>query len=455
MYQRKNFAYGTVLTPPDPATSGTTVILNSGHGARFPNTTGGQYVCVVKEVSVPCTPENSEVVLVTSHDPAGDTFTITRTQESSSARTIVAGDEFYLAPTDGVWDQLDVLTTKGDLLSQSAAGVYARLAVGTNGYALVADSGETAGLKWIDLASRTETLSNKTLGTSNLLSFNSPRGFLINGKIVPSVSSNNLTVAIKGIDGNDPSATNPVYCRIGDTIRSITAALSVTKNAGTNWCNSGASELAAKEVDYFVYLGYNATDGVVIGFSRISHGTEYNSFSATSTNNTYCAISTITNASAGDDYELIGRFAATLSAGAGYTWTVPTFTNKNLIQYPVYESRWLYWLPTYSADGSMTYTSTSTGRYKIERSMFRYHILTDGTTGGTASSAILLTLPVTILNTGPYIGMGYGTVYDAADNIGLIFRSGTNNTIIASKSGGANYNLGSTKQIRIMGFFEI
>jgi hypothetical protein len=143
-----------------------------------------------------------------------------------------------------------------------------------------------------------------------------PQGFLINGKIVPSVASNNLTVAIKGIDGNDPSATNPVYCRIGDTVRSITAALSVTKNAATNWFNAGASETATKEIDYFVYLGYNATDGVVVGFARIPNSSGYGEFSATSTNERYCAISTITNAAAGDYYEVIGRFAATLSAGA-------------------------------------------------------------------------------------------------------------------------------------------
>ena len=176
--------------------------------------------------------------------------------------------------------------------------------------------------------------------------FNAPEGFLLNGKIVPSVSSNNLTVAIKGLDGNNPSSTNPVYVRIGDAIRSITSALSVTKNAGTNWFNAGSAELATKEIDYFVYLGYNATDGVVIGFSRIPYATEYSQFSTTSTNEKYCAISTITNATAGDDYVVIGRFAATLSAGAGYTWTVPTFDSKNLIQRPIFETRVLTALST-------------------------------------------------------------------------------------------------------------
>ncbi len=168
-----------------------------------------------------------------------------------------------------------------------------------------------------------------------------PEGFLINGKIVPSVSSNNLTVAIKGLDGNDPSATNPVYVRIGDTIRTITSALSVTANAGTNWFNAGSAELATYEIDYFVYLGYNATDGVVIGFSLIPYGARYGNFSTTSTNDKYCAISNISHAASSDAYTVIGRFAATLSAGSGYTWSVPTFTNENLVQKPVTHTRLL------------------------------------------------------------------------------------------------------------------
>lgn len=245
---------------------------------------------------------------------------------------------------------------------------------------------------------------------ANLFSIlNTPRGYLLNGKIVPSVASNNLTVAIKGLDGNDPSATNPVYCRIGDTIRSITAALSVTKNAGTNWCNSGSTELATKEVDYFVYLGYNATDGVVIGFSRMPYGREYDSFSATSTAETYCAISTITNAAAGDDYELIGRFAATLSAGAGYTWTVPTFTNKNLIQRPIYETRWLDYVPVY--EGFSSPPTTEKARYIIrERTV---HLIHKESGAGTSNAAgLTISLPVSATST----SSGWSTVAQYADN---------------------------------------
>lgn len=216
-----------------------------------------------------------------------------------------------------------------------------------------------------------------------------PEGFLYNGKIVPSVASNNLTVAIKGLDGNDPSATNPVYVRIGDTVKSITSALSVTKNAGTNWFNAGATELATKEIDYFVYLGYNATDGVVIGFSRIPFAGEYSDFSTTSTNEKYCAISTITNAVAGDDYQNIGRFGATLSAGAGYTWSVPTFTNINLIQKAIYETRWLNYAP------NMTGSGGSAGSYAVDRTLGKYKMARD---------SLLLSTHSRITNVGSWSG---------------------------------------------------
>lgn len=205
-------------------------------------------------------------------------------------------------------------------------------------------------------------------GTSAWNTLNAPQGFLLNGKIVPSVTSDNLTVALKTLAGTDPSASNPIHIRIGDTIRTITSALSVTKNAGTNWCNAGSSELATKEIDYFVYLGYNATDGVVLGFSRIPYGALYSDFSATTTNEKYCAISTITNATASDVYTNIGRFAATLSAGAGYTWSVPTFTPANLVNRPIYETRWLLNV------GRMFGTGGSLGTYSEDRVISKYII---------------------------------------------------------------------------------
>jgi hypothetical protein len=215
----------------------------------------------------------------------------------------------------------------------------------------------------------------------------------LNYKITPTVTINNLTVALKHLDGTDPSAANPLIIKIGDTWHAITAALSVTKNAATNWCNAGSAELATKEADYFVYLGYNATDGVVLGFSRIPYANLYSDFSATTTNEKYAAISTITNAAAGDNYVNIGRFAATLSAGAGYTWSVPTFTSANLVQRPIFETRLLSWNPTITADSGTPTTVSNTCSYKILNLDIEYLVSVTVTAKGTAIGNINLTYP--------------------------------------------------------------
>lgn len=210
-------------------------------------------------------------------------------------------------------------------------------------------------------------------------------------RISVTVASNNITLALKDKNGNDPSVDSPVKVQIGDTVREVTSALSVTKNAGTNWCNSGSAELATKEVDYFAYLGYNATDGVVIGFSRIPSARIYSDFSTTTTNEKYAAISTITNAASSDAYTVIGRFAATLSAGAGYTWSVPTFTAANLVHNPINTTRPLSYVPQFT---NLTVgNGTLSSEYNIKGNEISFWIvLTFGSTTA-ISGAVTITLP--------------------------------------------------------------
>lgn len=88
----KNFAITTVVTAPSPATSGTTLVVTSGEGARFPTTPFNATVWPAGQIP---TPGTAEVVRVTSR--TSDTLTITRAQESSTARSIITGD--YIAAT--------------------------------------------------------------------------------------------------------------------------------------------------------------------------------------------------------------------------------------------------------------------------------------------------------------------------------------------------------------------
>lgn len=257
MFKTPNLAKGTLST--QLLVAGTSFSLQSGEGAKFVTTGEANLYCGVFWGASFASPEkdpDAEFVVCYRQTGEGneDKFTITsRGAEETTPKQWEIGDNFMATASDALFEEI-----------------------------------------------------RKFL-------LGAPEGTLWNGKFVVSVSNGNITVAIKTLAGNDPSVEDPVSIQINGVIRQITAALSVTVNAGANTFNSGSAELATKEIDYFVYLGYNETDGVVIGFSRIPYACSYDDFSTTATNEKYCAISTITHAAATDYYNVIGRFAATLS----------------------------------------------------------------------------------------------------------------------------------------------
>lgn len=103
----KNFAYSTVLTAPSPASSGTSLVVQSGDGTKFPAVS---FNAVVWPAGVQPSTTNAEIVRVTAIST--DTFTITRTQESTSARSIIVGDQIAAAVTKKWWDDIEAATTK-------------------------------------------------------------------------------------------------------------------------------------------------------------------------------------------------------------------------------------------------------------------------------------------------------------------------------------------------------
>ena len=84
----KNFAISTVTTAPSPASSGTSLSVYSGDGAAFP---AAPFNAVVWPAGAQPRASNAEIVRVTVKST--DTFTITRSQEGTSARSIVVGDQ--------------------------------------------------------------------------------------------------------------------------------------------------------------------------------------------------------------------------------------------------------------------------------------------------------------------------------------------------------------------------
>lgn len=151
------------------------------------------------------------------------------------------------------------LTTKGDLLVYSG-GVSTRIAVGTDGHILTADSAQTAGIKWAAPASSPDSsyeITNLTLAVS--------------------VAANAMTIAVKTKAASDPSSGDPV--KVG--FRSATAATGTyaqrTITAATSLVVSSGSTLgfASARTHYsYVYLIDNAgTPELAISGTLFDEGT--------------------------------------------------------------------------------------------------------------------------------------------------------------------------------------
>ena len=99
----KNFSLSLVATAPSPATSGTSLIVTAADGAKFPTPPFNAVIC---PANTNPTTSNAEIVRVTAIST--DTFTITRAQESSVARTVVVGDQIYAAITGKTFTDIEV-----------------------------------------------------------------------------------------------------------------------------------------------------------------------------------------------------------------------------------------------------------------------------------------------------------------------------------------------------------
>jgi len=287
---------------------------------------------------------------------------------------------------------------------------------------------------------------------------NLSQGMMLNGRLSVTATSDGLTVGLHTLADIDPTSDDPVIARIGDAVHSISAPLSVTLANGTNWFNSGSAELAAQEVDYFPYLGYNDTNGVVIGPARIPYANRYDDFSTSDDSEKHCEISNTSDATSSDYYEVIGRFAAILSCSSdGYVWTVPTFTAKNLINRPIYESRWLTYAPTPSADGAMTYTSVTANaaKYKVSDGKVDLQVKLNGTTGGSASGTIKFTAPFTN-SLSQSITIGAAMILDnSAYVFGGSMLISASNVVNNTRYDGANFTLGANEGVNMCGFYSI
>lgn len=154
-----NFQQGTLTsTITNSATS-----ISSAAFANLPVVASPDVIYLVLDPGQ--TAGTAEIVTVTAHTASATSVTVTRGSQSTTARSHNGGTTWSHAWTKADADLLPhrVLTTKGDLLVTSGSNVVDRLPVGTNTFALVADSTATYGVKWAAAASSVSSLTDVTL----------------------------------------------------------------------------------------------------------------------------------------------------------------------------------------------------------------------------------------------------------------------------------------------------
>lgn len=235
----KNFAFGSIATAPSPATTGTSIVLQSGEGAKFP--TSFPYNVVIWPTASNPSSSNAEIVQVTGIST--DTLTIVRQQEGTSARTVVTGDQVMYAVTGELLRRLE---------GHYSITIAQRSLSSANTAQDVFDSGQNSITLESDTIYEIEGVYDIRTGTTS-----HSTGILFGG----TATANFITIQHRGFKGG-ANAT-------------VTATNGGTKKALTNGAVTAANTTANSGVSYRGIISVNAGGTLIpqIQFSAAPGGT--------------------------------------------------------------------------------------------------------------------------------------------------------------------------------------
>lgn len=309
-----------------------------------------------------------------------------------------------LSPTSGGTGQSAV--AQGDLLYGSATNVWSRLAKSTSADRLVCNTGTSNSPAWCQ-ADLTKAVTN-TLPAGN---GGTGQSSYTSGDILTATGATTLSKLAKGsanqVLGMNSGATTQEYKTIGVG----------TSGSDFNIANS------ANAITLNLPDASGSNRGVVTTGAQTFAGNK--------------TLSGTTNLSG-----LTASRPLSLDGSKNIVNTAYDLTSANFAT-----AAWSTWSPSYSASGSMTYTSVTTAisRYITIGKLTCAILRANGTTGGTASDQIIASLPVAVATIGATI---YFPVIqnDSSTVVGMLaLASGSSNALFLHTSG--NWSLGANRAI--------
>jgi hypothetical protein len=147
----------------------------------------------------------------------------------------------------------------------------------------------------------------------------------------------------------------------------------------------------------------------------------------------------------------------TLITNSDYAMSTDAIADPSLsyIENPAGFPDWFNYTPTYSANGSMTYTTVTTtyAKWRVSGKTMFYALQASGTTGGVANTQLQATPPVTIVDTRAYPGSCNVIDGTAAAVVGTGGANGTTGVIFARKFDSSNWALGAGRVMQSSGFY--
>jgi hypothetical protein len=239
-------------------------------------------------------------------------FASAAARTTALASVLAEGMVTYLKDTDVVeiytgaaWVSLDdpnaiqnsIVDAKGDIITATADNTPARLAVGTNGQTLVADSTASTGLKWATPSGGMTLITSNTFSGASSISLNNVfsatyANYFVATNFTSSGSTNQqvgLRLRVGGVDstgadyvhdGNRSYPTAVIY--YGGTLSSwgLNPISSVNANNASHVCNLLSPFIANRTGIHALGTGYDATYGTQGILFSGSHGnsTSYDGF---------------------------------------------------------------------------------------------------------------------------------------------------------------------------------